>query len=204
VNYRQNADAAAVVCGEISGHGGKALAVQADVSVAADVRRMVAEIEAHLGSIDILVNNAGIAHPRKLEEITEAEWDEVLTVKGGEFGLDGRLVFPESRKLRAAWGIRTSTMVGRSRWTPAPPLTLPNGSKTWTGARKVSVRTFCFSALNQTLVFVIRKVRTFQVVLKRVADRLRGASGSLHSLVERSKKLDAPRRAVGEPVVSRL
>jgi 3-oxoacyl-[acyl-carrier protein] reductase len=80
VNYRRNADAAAVVCGEISGHGGKALAVQADVSVAADVRRMVAEIEAHLGSIDILVNNAGIAHPRKLAEITEAEWDEVLTV----------------------------------------------------------------------------------------------------------------------------
>jgi hypothetical protein len=112
--------------------------------------------------------------------------------------------FSESRKLRAAWGIRTSTMVGRSRWTPAPPLTLPNGSKTWTGARKVSVRTFCFSALYQTLVFVIRKVRTFQVVLKRVADRLRGASGSLHSLVDRSKKLDAPRRAVGEPVVSRL
>ena len=80
VNYRQNADAAAAVCGEIAGLGGKTLAVRADVSVAADVRRMVAEIEAHLGSIDILVNNAAIAHPRKLEEITEAEWDEVLTV----------------------------------------------------------------------------------------------------------------------------
>jgi 3-oxoacyl-[acyl-carrier protein] reductase len=80
VNYHQNADAAASVCGEISGLGQKALAIQADVSVAVDVRRMVAEIQAHLGSIDILVNNAGIAHPRKLEEITEAEWDEVLTV----------------------------------------------------------------------------------------------------------------------------
>jgi 3-oxoacyl-[acyl-carrier protein] reductase len=41
---------------------------------------MVAEVEAHLGGVDILVNNAAIAHPRKLEEITEAEWDEVLTV----------------------------------------------------------------------------------------------------------------------------
>jgi len=80
VNYRQNADAAAAVCREICGLGRKALAVQSDVSVATDVRRMVAEIEAHLGSIDILVNNAGIAHPRKLEEITEAEWDQVLTV----------------------------------------------------------------------------------------------------------------------------
>jgi 3-oxoacyl-[acyl-carrier protein] reductase len=50
------------------------------VSVAAEVKRMVAQVEAQLGAIDILVNNAAIAHPGKLEEITEAEWDEVLTV----------------------------------------------------------------------------------------------------------------------------
>jgi 3-oxoacyl-[acyl-carrier protein] reductase len=80
VNYRERADAAIAVCGEITGIGRKAIAVQADVSVAADVKRMVAEAEAHIGGIDILVNNAAIAHPRKLEEITEAEWDEVLTV----------------------------------------------------------------------------------------------------------------------------
>jgi 3-oxoacyl-[acyl-carrier protein] reductase len=80
VNYRERADAANVVCAEITGTGRKAIAIQADVSVSAEVRRMIAEVEAHLGCIDILVNNAGIAHPRKLEEITEAEWDEVLTV----------------------------------------------------------------------------------------------------------------------------
>jgi 3-oxoacyl-[acyl-carrier protein] reductase len=80
VSYRERAAAANAVCAEITGMGHKAIAVQADVSVAAEVKRMVAEIEAHLGCIDILVNNAGIAHPRKLEEITEAEWDEVLTV----------------------------------------------------------------------------------------------------------------------------
>jgi 3-oxoacyl-[acyl-carrier protein] reductase len=80
VNYCERSDAAKAVCGEISGMARKAIAVQADVSVAADVKRMVGEVEAHLGGIDILVNNAAIAHPRKLEEITEAEWDEVLTV----------------------------------------------------------------------------------------------------------------------------
>ena len=80
VNYHERADAANGVCGEIIGTGRKAIAIQADVSVSADVTRMVAEIAAHLGGIDILVNNAGIAHPRKLEDITEAEWDEVLTV----------------------------------------------------------------------------------------------------------------------------
>ena len=80
VNYHERANAANGVCGEIIGTGRKAIAIQADVSVSADVTSMVAEIEAHLGGIDILVNNAGIAHPRKLEDITEAEWDEVLTV----------------------------------------------------------------------------------------------------------------------------
>jgi 3-oxoacyl-[acyl-carrier protein] reductase len=80
VNYRERANAASAVCGHITRTGGKAIAVQADVSVADAVRRMVAEIEDRLGGIDILVNNAAIAHPRKFEEITEAEWDEVLTV----------------------------------------------------------------------------------------------------------------------------
>jgi len=80
VNYHERADAANAVCSEVTGMGRRAIAIQADVSVAAEVRRMLAEIEAHLGGIDVLVNNAGIAHPRKLEEIGEAEWDEVLTV----------------------------------------------------------------------------------------------------------------------------
>jgi 3-oxoacyl-[acyl-carrier protein] reductase len=80
VNFRERADAANAVCGKITGMGRKAIAVQTDISVTADVKRMVTEIESQLGGIDILVNNAAIAHPRKLEEITEAEWDEVLAV----------------------------------------------------------------------------------------------------------------------------
>ncbi len=80
VTFRERADAANAVCAEITGMGRKAIAIQADVSVAADVKRMTAEVEAHLGGIGILVNNAGIARPRKLEEIAEAEWDEVLAV----------------------------------------------------------------------------------------------------------------------------
>ena len=80
VNYRERADAANAVCGKIRKIGKKTIAVQADVSIAVEVKRMVAQVEAQLGAIDILVNNAAIARPRKLEDITEAEWDEVLTV----------------------------------------------------------------------------------------------------------------------------
>ena len=44
------------------------------------MKRMVAKVEANIGGIDVLVNNTAIAHPRKLEEIIEAKWDEVLRV----------------------------------------------------------------------------------------------------------------------------
>jgi 3-oxoacyl-[acyl-carrier protein] reductase len=80
VNYRDRADAANAVCREVTGLGRKAIAVSADVSVAAEVNRMVTEISSVFGAIDILVNNAGIAQPRKLEEITEVDWDKVLAV----------------------------------------------------------------------------------------------------------------------------
>jgi 3-oxoacyl-[acyl-carrier protein] reductase len=102
VNYRERADAANAVCAEITETERKAIGVQADVSVAADVRRMVAEIEAHLGGIDILVNNAAIAHPRKLEEITEAEWDEVLTVNLNSVFLVTKAVVGAMRQRK--WG----------------------------------------------------------------------------------------------------
>jgi 3-oxoacyl-[acyl-carrier protein] reductase len=102
VNYRERADAANAVCGEIKKVGKNAIAVRADVSVAADVRRMIAEVEAHLGGIDILVNNAAIAHPRKLEEITGAEWDEVLTVNLKSVFLVTQAVVGAMRERR--WG----------------------------------------------------------------------------------------------------
>jgi 3-oxoacyl-[acyl-carrier protein] reductase len=102
VNYRQNADAAAAVCREISGPGRKALPVQADVSVAAEVGRMLAEVETGLGSVDILVNNAGISRPQKLEDITEKDWDLVLATNLKSVFLVTQAVVGGMRRRR--WG----------------------------------------------------------------------------------------------------
>src|SRR5579864_4333315 len=102
VNYRERADAAKAVCGEITSIGSKAVAVQADVSLGADVKRMIAEVEDSLGSIDILVNNAAIAHPCKFEEITEEEWDRILTVNLKSVFLVTQAVLGGMRKRR--WG----------------------------------------------------------------------------------------------------
>jgi 3-oxoacyl-[acyl-carrier protein] reductase len=80
VNYRQRSDAAESVCAQITELGRNAVGIQANVSVAADVKRLLAEVERSLGVVDILVNNAAIAHPCQLQDITEAEWDETLAV----------------------------------------------------------------------------------------------------------------------------
>jgi 3-oxoacyl-[acyl-carrier protein] reductase len=102
VNYRQRADAAKAVCSEISGLGRTAFAIQTDVSISAEVKRMVAEVEASLGGIDILVNNAAIAKPRRLEDIPEEEWDEILRVNLKSVFLATQAVIEGMRKRK--WG----------------------------------------------------------------------------------------------------
>lgn len=61
-------------------YGRCCIIVRADVSVAAEVSRMVQRVEEALGAVSILVNNAGIAHPQALEHITEKDWDEIIGV----------------------------------------------------------------------------------------------------------------------------
>lgn len=102
VNYLERADAASAVCTQIKNEGGDAIAIQANVSVATDANRMVAEAEAQLGGIDILVNNAGVAYRRKLEETTEEEWDEVLRINLKSIFLVTRAVIPGMRQRK--WG----------------------------------------------------------------------------------------------------
>jgi len=56
---------------EISGRGGKAIAVQGDVSKQADIERLFSEAKKAFGRLDILVNNAGVYELGPLEEVTE-------------------------------------------------------------------------------------------------------------------------------------
>jgi 3-oxoacyl-[acyl-carrier protein] reductase len=75
VNYLNRREDAETAAREIGG-----IAVGADVSRAAEVRRLAAEVENTLGPVDICVNNAGIARVRTLEQITEDDWNEMLAV----------------------------------------------------------------------------------------------------------------------------
>ncbi len=58
--------------------GRRCRAYQADVTIAADIERLAAAVEADLGRIDILVNNAGTNIRGPIEQLTEADWDTVV------------------------------------------------------------------------------------------------------------------------------
>jgi 3-oxoacyl-[acyl-carrier protein] reductase len=74
VNYASSREGADRVVAEITAQGGKAIAVQGDVSKAADVTRLFAETKASFGGLDVLVNNAGVYRFEPLEAVTEKEF----------------------------------------------------------------------------------------------------------------------------------
>src|SRR5689334_16126311 len=74
VNYSSSEEAAARVVREVTGNGGRAIAVQADVAKEADVRRLFAEARDAFGRLDILVNNAGVYEFAPLEEVTSEQF----------------------------------------------------------------------------------------------------------------------------------
>jgi 3-oxoacyl-[acyl-carrier protein] reductase len=78
VNYSSSKDGADRVVAEITGQGGKAIAVQGDVSKAADVQRIFADTRKAFGHLDILVNNAGIYEFAPLEQITEEQFHRMF------------------------------------------------------------------------------------------------------------------------------
>jgi 3-oxoacyl-[acyl-carrier protein] reductase len=71
VNYSSSKEGAEKIVDQIVKSGGKAVAVQGDVSKAADVQRIFAETKEAFGALHVLVNNAGVYEFGALPEITE-------------------------------------------------------------------------------------------------------------------------------------
>jgi 3-oxoacyl-[acyl-carrier protein] reductase len=78
VNYATSKEDADRVVAEIVSNDGKAIAVQGDVSKAADVKRLFTEANKAFGSLDVLVNNAGVYAFQPLEAVTEQEFYRIF------------------------------------------------------------------------------------------------------------------------------
>ena len=89
VNYSKSAEKAQQVVAGIQAKGGKALAVQADMSQVTDARRLVVDTVKQFNRLDILVNNSGKFMPKLLEETTEEDFNSViaLNAKGPYFAM---------------------------------------------------------------------------------------------------------------------
>jgi len=80
VNYVVNRKAAEAVCADIAKAGGESLAVRADVSHPAQARILFDAATGRFNRVDILVNNAGVLLSRKIADISDEEFDRVLSV----------------------------------------------------------------------------------------------------------------------------
>ncbi|BAZ11731.1 short-chain dehydrogenase/reductase SDR [Calothrix sp. NIES-4071] len=89
INYGHSASEAKEFVNAIESSGGKALAVQADMSQVADIRRLFEETINRFGGLDILVNNAGVGKGGLVADTSEEDFDAVfnLNTRGTFFAL---------------------------------------------------------------------------------------------------------------------
>ena len=119
VNYASSKEGADRVVAEITGKGGKAIAVQANVAKKAEIERLFAETKKAFGRLDILVNNAGIYEFSPLEDITEEHFHK-------QFDLNVLGLILASQEAAKHFGPAGGSIVNIS--SVVSPMPVPNGS----------------------------------------------------------------------------
>ena len=107
-----NAATAKEVAAEIEAKNGKSIAIPVNVTVAAEVNKLVEQTLSSFGHIDILVNNAGITRDGLLLRMSEADWDLVLNIN-----LKGAFICTQAvlrHMIRQRWGriVNIASVVG--------------------------------------------------------------------------------------------
>ena len=93
--------------------GGRALAIEANVTSAGDVSRMVELTLNEFGTIDVLFNNAGVNSPKALEESSEAEWFRVIEVNVKGTFLVTKAILPVMKARRSGKIINMASVTSR-------------------------------------------------------------------------------------------
>jgi NAD(P)-dependent dehydrogenase (short-subunit alcohol dehydrogenase family) len=104
-----NADAGLRVAEEITEAGGRAFFEPVDVARAADCQRLAKRTIWEFGRVDILFNNAGIIRRATVLELTEDDWDRVMTVNVKSIYLLSREVIPLMQKAGGGTIINTAS-----------------------------------------------------------------------------------------------
>lgn len=96
----------------ITGAGGEAVGVAADVSTSDGAQSLIRAAVDRFGGLDILVNSQGIQRYGTVEETTEALWDEVMSVNVKSMFLTCHFAVPEMRKRGGGAIVNVSSVQG--------------------------------------------------------------------------------------------
>jgi 3-oxoacyl-[acyl-carrier protein] reductase len=113
INYRERTDEAKKLAEELRKTGVSVITVQADVSLADAVSKMVDAAKSELGAIDILINNAGIAITRGIDDLSETDFDRTIATNLKSVFLCTQAVLPMMRTKK--WGRIVNISSGAAR-----------------------------------------------------------------------------------------
>ena len=113
INYRERTDEANKLAEDLHKTGVHVTTVQADVSLAEAVSKMVDTAKSELGTIDILINNAGIAITRGIDDLSEADFDRTIATNLKSVFLCTQAVLPMMRAKK--WGRIVNISSGAAR-----------------------------------------------------------------------------------------
>ena len=112
VGYSSSKDSGEEVASEIVKSGGKATALEIDVTNAESIENAFTTIEKEYGGVDVLVNNAGITKDNILPRLKEDDWTDVIdTNLSGSFRTSQRAI---KHMMKSKWGriVYISSIVG--------------------------------------------------------------------------------------------
>jgi acetoacetyl-CoA reductase len=114
INYVSNADRAQEVVREIESYNSKVTAVQGDVANPEAMKKVYEEVMETYGKIDILINNAGITRDAKFVNMTEEQWNQVITTNMNSIFHLTKLVLPNMIEQNYGRIVNISSIIGQA------------------------------------------------------------------------------------------
>jgi 3-oxoacyl-[acyl-carrier protein] reductase len=129
INYRERADEANKLAENLRKTGVNVITVQADVSLANAISKMVDTAKSELGTIDILINNAGIAITGGIDDLSEADFDQTIATNLKSVFLCTQAVLPMMRAKKWERIVNISSGAARGAGFDRTPLQCIEGRR---------------------------------------------------------------------------
>jgi 3-oxoacyl-[acyl-carrier protein] reductase len=185
VNYASDRAGADKAVADIKAKGGKAIAVQGDVSKPADVKRLFEETRKAYGKLDVLVNNAGVFKFAPLEQIEEAEYQR-------QFGINVLGPLLATREALPLFGSEGGSVINIS--SIVSRMGIP-GSAVYAGTKGA------LDTITQVLASELgpRKIRVNSINPGMVESEGTHAAGFIGGDFQKNVEAEAPLGRIGQP-----